>query len=100
MRRWDNEVMRATRVDRRAFVATPTDHALADAMVLRVRLGQSVHDASIPVGVAAGSIESYVVTGLRDYSWPLTQLSLRVAQMRSEAQEKAAAMRLWTEENA
>ena len=85
---------------RKPYKPTPTDHALADAMVLRVRLGQSEHDARIPVGIAEGSIERYVVTGLRDYSWPLTQLSLRVAQMRSELHEKAAGERLWTEENA
>ena len=85
---------------RKPYKPTTTDHALADAMVLRVRLGRSVHDARIPVGIAAGSIESYVVTGLREYSWPLTKLSLRVAQMRSEAQEKAASERLWSEENA
>jgi len=81
------------------YKPTPTDNALADAMVLRVHLGRSVHDARIPVGIAAGSVDRYVVTGLRDYSWPLTKLSLRVAQMRSEAQEKAASERLWTEEN-
>jgi len=47
-----------------------------------------------------GSIESYVTTGLREYAWPLTKLSLRVAQIRSAVRDKAASERLWTEENA
>jgi hypothetical protein len=78
---------------------TPTDIAFACATVLQDRLGTSIHDDRIPTGLAMGSVHHYVVTGLRDHAWPLTRLSLRVAQMRSEAHEKAASERLWSEEN-
>jgi hypothetical protein len=81
------------------YKPTPTDIAFALATVLQDRLGTSIHDDRIPVGVAMGSVENYVVTGLREYSWPLTKLSLQVAQMRSERDEKAASERLWSEEN-
>lgn len=81
---------------------TATDLASANATELRVRLGRiDLGDGmGIPYGVAYASVETYVVTGLHEHNWPLTKASLRVAQWRAEQEEKAAAERLWTEENA
>lgn len=45
------------------------------------------------------SIADYVMAGLREYDWPLTKVSLRVAQMQSAREESAANERLWTEDN-
>lgn len=80
---------------------SPTDIAFACATVLRVPLlkDRRAEWYGIPTGIAWGSVERYIVTGLREYNWPLTKLSLRVAQMRSERDEKAASERLWSEEN-
>lgn len=59
-------------------------------------LGKDAHGLGIPVGIAACSIEHYILEGLREHNWPLTRYSLAVAQMRS-AEEST---KLWTEENA
>lgn len=79
-----------------------TDLSFANATQLRVRLlkDRRAPTLGIPMGVAYGSVEAYVVTGLREFNWPLTKASLRVAQWRAEQEEKTAAGRLWTEENA
>lgn len=78
-----------------------TSLAFANASELRVRQGARVVDGlNVPTGIAWTSVESYVVTGLREYNWPMTRLSIRVAQLTGAVKNKAASERLWTEENA
>lgn len=61
----------------------------------RKALGVDAYGIGIPVGIAACSIEHYILEGLREHNWPLTRYSLAVAQMR----DQAASTKLWTEEN-
>lgn len=79
------------------IIEARTDRTFAAASSLRKRLGSHVVGGiRIPTGIAFGSIADHVATGLREHDWPVTKLSLRVAQLK----DKAASERLWTEENA